>query len=547
LREYMFSEPVVGERFFGREEILELLNKRVSALKEGYRQNVALTGPSLSGKSSIILHFLRTVKEEGFVPIYVEVVKEDFRSFANKFIATILYNSLQRLGEESDVDMEMLLDRAVKILPKTAHAIKQVGSSMDRGEFDEAYLGLLGLTSVLKGEAGFSCVVILDEFDNLEALGIKNPFLGFGKVIMVQKDTMYIVSSSRNEAIKKIISEKLSLLFGNFEVVKVRNFDLATSRQFLDIRFSGFEMADSLEKFFIAFTDGNPFYLDKLSARAKELAAERLSGHVDRGLAADAILELVYNANGLIHQYLLNYLLSLLDTRSRDSHMSILISIANGRNKQPDIARALKTKQGEVSKGLLRLSELGLVSKNGVFYEIDDVMLTFWLKHVYQRRRQLLVDGAFDKMKLFAREIGDYISAFEDECAKTASARLAELFDAFSNELVSIESKNIRLPHFTKVEIKNASDAKPFVAASFRGNFWIAQAFEYYVNENDVINYIKNTKGLVEKISNKIIAPLSGIDENAKLLAKELKISIWDISTVNRLSSFYGKKKMVVI
>ncbi|MFH0764260.1 MAG: ATP-binding protein [Candidatus Omnitrophota bacterium] len=544
----MFSEPVVGEKFFGREEVLELLNKRVSALKEGYRQNVALTGPSLAGKSSIILHFLRTVKEEGFIPIYVEVVKEDFRSFADKFIATLLYNALHRLGEESDVDMEMLIDKAGKALPRTAHAIKQVNTSMDRGEFDEAYIGLLALTSVLKNEAGYSCVVILDEFDNLEALGIKNPFLGFGKVIMVQKDTMYIVSSSRNEAIKKIISEKLSLLFGNFEVVKVRNFDLVTSRQFLDIRFAGFEINDSLKKFFIAFTDGNPFYLDRLSARAREFSAEKLSGVIEPDSVADAMLELVYNANGLIHQYLFNYLLSLLDTKTRDSHMSILISIADGRNKRTDIARAIKTKQAEVAKGLLRLSELGLVSKNGVFYEIDDVMLAFWLKHVYERRRQLLVDGTFDRLALFSREIRSYISAFEEESReKTPSARLAELFNAFSNELVSIESKNIRLPHFTKVEVKNTADSKEILAASFRGNFWIVQAFESYAAESDVIGYIKNTKGIVEKISNKIIVPLRGIDENAKLLAKELKISIWDASTVNRLFGYYNKKRMITL
>ena len=50
----MFSEPVVGDRFFGREEVLDLFNKRVAALKDGYRQNIALTGQSLSGKSSII-------------------------------------------------------------------------------------------------------------------------------------------------------------------------------------------------------------------------------------------------------------------------------------------------------------------------------------------------------------------------------------------------------------------------------------------------------------------------------------------------------------
>ena len=50
----MLTEPAVGNTFFGREKILSILEKRVSALKGGYRQNIALTGPMLSGKSSIL-------------------------------------------------------------------------------------------------------------------------------------------------------------------------------------------------------------------------------------------------------------------------------------------------------------------------------------------------------------------------------------------------------------------------------------------------------------------------------------------------------------
>ena len=87
----MFSDPVVGERFFGRQEVLDLLNKRVSDLKDGYRQNVALTGQSLAGKSSIIHHFLYTLKEEDHIPVYVEVIREPFGAFSNKFIANLFY------------------------------------------------------------------------------------------------------------------------------------------------------------------------------------------------------------------------------------------------------------------------------------------------------------------------------------------------------------------------------------------------------------------------------------------------------------------------
>jgi hypothetical protein len=543
----MFSEPVIGEKFFGREEVLELLNKRVSALKDGYRQNVALTGQSLSGKSSIILHFLHTVGNEGFIPVYVEVVREPFRAFANKFIATVLYNSLKKLGQEVEVDMELLLELAGKSMPRTFQMAKQINNSIDQGKLEEAYMEMLGLTSTLKEEAGLSCVVILDEFDNLEHLGIKNPFLSFGKVLMVQKDTMYIVSSSRNEAIKKIISEKLSLLFGNFEVVKVSNFDIVTSAKFIDIKFGAIETTAGMKKLLIMFTGGNPFYLSRIASRAREIALERPSSCIDESIVAQAILDLVYHANGVIHQYLMNFMLTVLDTKNRERDMSVLMSIAEGHNTQSKIARGLRSTHGDVSKSLSRILELGMLAKNGMFYEIEDVMMAFWLRFVYRRRKALLVDGTFDKMELVRTDIISYISGYIHECEKTATERIAELFNLFTNDLVSIDSRNMRLPHFTKVDIKATLDAHSMIAASFRGNYWLAQVYEKPINENDIVNYIKNAKTSGCKISNKVLLAMAGIDENAKLLAKELRMSLWDSSVVNKLLTAYGMNRMIIL
>lgn len=543
----MFSEPVIGERFFGREESLELLSKRASALKDGYRQNVALTGQSLAGKSSIILQFLHSIREEGFIPIYVEVVKEPFKSFANKFIATMLYNALIKKGEHAGIVLDGLLSKAQDILPRTHHAVKQLAALMDRGDIDEAYLSLLGLTSILKEETGIPCIVILDEFDNLEYLGIKNPYLGFGKIIMVQKDTMYIVSSSRNMAIRKIISEKLSLLFGNFEVIKVANFGAKAACRFMDSKLAGFEAGDFMRKFLFAFTDGNPFYLDKIVSRIKELAIERMTSCIDNEIASDAILDTVYNSGGPIHQYLMNYILDLLDTKHKDLHIGILVSIAAGGSRQPNITRALRTKSGEVSKALAYLVEKALISKNGTFYKIDDVMLEFWLKNVYQRRKDILVDGTFNRRDLFKDDMRAYVASFEKDFAPSVSSRLAELFGMFSNELVGIESRQMRLPRFTKVEVRTSELSKEYIAASFRGAFWIVQAYEETAVEGDIIAFIRNIKALDCKISNKVIIPLKGIDENARLLAKELRISIWDSQTVNVLLALYRKKRIIVL
>ena len=59
-KEIMFSDPVVGNRFFGRTESLKVLAKRVDGLKDGFRQNIAVVGPKLIGKSSLVLHFFST-------------------------------------------------------------------------------------------------------------------------------------------------------------------------------------------------------------------------------------------------------------------------------------------------------------------------------------------------------------------------------------------------------------------------------------------------------------------------------------------------------
>jgi hypothetical protein len=326
----------------------------------------------------------------------------------------------------------------------------------------------------------------------------------------------------------------------------VANFDVKTSERFMDIKFNGIEMSAGLKKFLIMFTGGNPFYLGRIVTRVKEIALERPSSCVDAEMVAQAILELVYHANGVIHQYLMNFMLTVLD-KSRDGYLGILISIAEGHNTQSRIARVLKTKQVDISKGLAKLLELGILTRCGVFYAIEDVMLAFWAKSVYQRRKDLLIDGTFDKMELFRRDIIAHISGYERDCDKPATQRVAELFNLFANELVSIDAKNIRMPHFTKVDIKNPQDNNPMIAASFRGNYWLAQVYERPVNENDIVNYIKTAKASECKIGSKILIALGGMDENSKLLAKELKISIWDSLVADRLFTAYGMKRIVIL
>jgi DNA-binding MarR family transcriptional regulator len=356
---------------------------------------------------------------------------------------------------------------------------------------------------------------------------------------------MYVVSSSRNEAIRKIISEKLSLLFGNFEIVKVSNFDPVKAAEYVAVRLPGYEIEPGILKFIIDISDGNPFYLDKIASEAGKVARERMTSFIGEETAAEAVLRLLYNSGGSIHQYLTSFILDLLDSRLKDSYVAALIAISEGKNKQADVARALKMKQADVAKLLLRLMEQGVISKNGAFYRIDDLMLAFWIKNVFDRRRKILIDGVIDKNGIFLNDIRAHIKAFIGESLKSADERALDLFGAFSNDLVQIDGKQVRLPHFTRVEIKRSADLSQFVSASFRGSYWLVRTYKKPVSENDVIAYIKNVKSFDSKVSSKIIIALNGIDDNSRLLAKELKIAVWDAQTFNTLLGIYGKKRIV--
>ncbi len=176
---------------------------------------------------------------------------------------------------------------------------------------------------------------------------------------------------------------------------------------------------------------------------------------------------------------------------------------------------------------------------------IDDDILEFWLSHVYQRRKEMLIDGPIDKDSIFMEDINRFISDYVLESRRDVSERIVELFNRFSNDLVQIGSKNIKLPHFTRVERRTIEESQPIVTASFNRNVWAAEAFDKDVNENDIVDYIRKLKSLDSKIAHKIVIPLKGMDENAKLLAKELRISIWSRENINMLLGIYGMKRMV--
>jgi len=542
----MISEPTVGKAFFGRNDILNTLEKRVVALKSGYRQNVALTGPMLAGKSSILHQFLHTLKDASLVPVYIEVIEESFTSFAGKFIATLLYNYLVSVDKSPQKDLAGLVKNAESLIPHTISAIKKVQSELSKKNYTDAYRKLLNLTSVLKNETGKSCVVILDEFHNLEFLKIKKPYLYFGKIIMIQKDTMYIVSSSERSTIKKILSEKLDLLYGNFEIVEISGFDSKTAKAFLEEKLRNIGLSENYREYLIDFTDGNPFYLDVISKKIAEITNARKLPSADEGIAFEALTSLIYAASGTINQYFTNNIMSLIEKGLRRNYLEILIALASGCNKLKSIAAWFNKKHAaDLSGKLAHLIELDIVYKNGSFYGIEDAVFKFWLRTVYHKKKSALVDDIVSGVADFREDLKASYEEYRSQSRLDALERIKELFLLFNGETVEIEKKKKKLPRFIKIERKTYGSRDDLLTCQKTDKYWICEICRDRVNEEAVSNFIDRYNPMKGRITKKICVALEGIDTNALLLAKEKNIWIWSLESVNTLLRLYKRHKLI--
>lgn len=524
---------------------MKLLDKRACALKDGYRQNIALTGQMLSGKSSILYQFLHTRRDQSLIPVYVEVKHEPFYIFANKFIATLLYNYLRSCKKEVKNDLYFLMNEAGQHIPRTIASIKKIIKELEKKHNTSAYQGLLKLTSTLREESGKSCIVILDEFHNLEHFKIKNPYRHFGKIIMIQKDTMYIVSSSQKSAIEKILFEKLSLLFGNFEIVEVTGFEYNTCIAFLKEKLKDYALGEELRDYLVDFTAGNPFYLEVISKKIIEVCSIKGIRQVGCDIIAEVISSLIYNANGTINQYFTNNILTLFEKTYRSGLLAVLIGLSCGHNTRSGLAEYMNTSKATLNNKLRHLIKLDIVYKNGVFYELYDKVFKFWLRNVYYKKESSLIDGVNDTQGDFEKLIKKDIEEFIKEHRKDAVLRLKELFYSFDGETIKIDGKMRKLPKITGLSVYKGTNYADFRMVLRDEKLWVARFYDKNIEFSDVNNFLENYKPLKDKIRKKIFISLKGIEDNALLLAKEKQIWVWSFEDINGLMKLFKKREFL--
>ncbi|MBU1726017.1 MAG: hypothetical protein KJ880_00060 [Candidatus Omnitrophica bacterium] len=526
------------DNLFDRKNYLELLKKRVSSLKDGYRQNIAIVGDEFVGKTSIIYKFLSQYYDTRTVILYLDIRLESVASFTKRFIAVLLYNFLANSDTALKEDLDFLILRSEKYIPKTIERVRAILNAAAKRKKNNILTELLSLCDTINQETGKSCVVIFDEFHNLELLGIKGIYREWSKLLISQKNTMYIITSSAKYRTKEILSKELALLFGNFELVTVEPFDIKTSKEYLTEKIGSLNLDPGLFDFIIHFTGGFPLYL--------KIITETLIKSPKTGLT-EILENLLFDASGILNQRFSNYIKRFTDLPKHNDYLSTLYLIASGKNKIKEIAHILKKPIKLINQKVARLLELDTITRNGDFLKINDRVFAFWLRFVYQEKIHSLTFDTKDKQQKFMNNIKEAIQEFLTNSQKSVIERIEELLRLFEDDTIQIERKKLRLNHFREIKPLefNRGCLKTGLLGRSAESLWIMGYKFDSLTEEDVSEFSKECKKYHHKLQRKIIFTLNEIDSNTRLKALEEKVLAWDINHINSMLDLYSKPWLI--
>ena len=535
--------------FFGRRSILDLLKRRTIDLKEGYRQNIAFVGSRFIGKSSILRHYIANLDDQDIVTIYLDLESTDFDYFFSKFVGSILYDFSRMRQLPLHRDVALLMESTKKFIPQTVEEIKKIKATIAKGKLGEAFRDLIGLPEVFTLESGNFCIIVLDEFHWIESYAIPGAFQELGKKIMTQKRCLYIVSSSLVAVAKEILSEKLSLLFGHFEIVEIGPFDLKTSQLFIDCNLQELKCHQQLKNFLIDFTGGHPLYLNIICQELVTISALHQQPEVFLPMLTYAVERMLFNRWGVLSRHFELMLHAIGGARGYESFPAILIAIANGKHKQQDLLAATGLKKKNLSQKLARLAELGMVIKNGTFYYFQDKLFRYWVKYVFHKRIQTIHQDPDTHRQQFKEELTYVFDSFQIVSRKDISSRIVELFHCFDNEALHLNGRLYKLPSFTAIAPETAPEGRRadinIIRASSQDGDWFIVFKESALYENDVAAFVEMSKESKQKLQRRIIISLAELEANARLKALQERMWIWSEDELNTLLNLYDKPYIV--
>ncbi|MBI1953219.1 MAG: ATP-binding protein [Candidatus Omnitrophica bacterium] len=532
---------------FGREEIRSALVKRIEGFSAGYRQNLALLGPGGAGKSFLIRRILQeeVCRFPLLIAVYLEIrEKESATEWTLRFLTSFLYGFLKSDGEGEIPlgDLRGLIERCRGRVPSFAAEARELLEVAQGGYTQELFDRLWDLPHRLTQESGRLVLLVLDEFQGLRALAVKDPLGRLGKKIMMQHNTLFVLISSRPAEAQAILQGRFNLLFGQFEVIPLAPLDPPSALRAIRGHPQGQTLDPFLARLTIELAQGYPEYLDLLLT-----GFGRAFPPGDPPDPADVIrktlAELLLRPAGILRGRFEERLKSLPVDVARPFWVEVLAALAGGHHRLGEIHQAAGRGRLAVKRALEVLEEAGLVVRHGVFYRIPDRLFELWLLTAYPVLQGLEWVPEDVSREQFYKALNNRVNQLRENLRKPLEEQIVWLVCQWGNEMAEVEGRRLLLPAFRKVErITRASGQRALWA---RGDGsgkrdWLIFPVDGPLTEAAALRISQEAKAVAFRKCRKFLLGPYPIELNARLILQGCRIPLWDLPTVHELLSLYG-------
>ena len=507
---------------------LQILDKRLNAFSQGYRQNIAILGEDSDEISYLLDNYFSVNTVKDAICIRTSTAHIDRRGFFKSILFSLLSEYLNK--EDS---LDNLINYSQGMLPSTLDFAKDIIKRTNPPSFIES----LEVINKFINETSKKCAFIIEDFLRLRDI-FPTFHQDFSKFIILQNNCMVILSDVDTRESEKTLYSELNFLFGNFEKIAIDESNFVNRFMCVRKSFEDIECLPFFVSFFVNILGPNTIYHNLMRHYVKNTYKKEDENYSIIAALRDAL----YARETYFFQKFMKKI-NKIEENFRDSTalIKLLIAISDGYIREGELTSLRIFDSKNLKNKLQKLCDLNYVENLGAVYGIKDPLFSFWISHVFKMFFSTPVFDSQKRLLLFRRKVEESISLFKEDFYKDKIKKVLELFGSFRNDVLKLGKDRYRLPLIEKSRLMSYPDKKMHLLIGEGREVLFVAIKEEEANDNDIFDFIEKGGSLKGKNVKKIFISLEDFTSSAKLMAKNNKLIAWGINEMNDLCRAYNK------
>jgi hypothetical protein len=345
---------------------------------------------------------------------------------------------------------------------------------------------------------------------------------------------MIILTSSSKKA-EKVLSTELNLLFGNFEKIYLDEIEFFNQYNYLKNIFFPLLPSSFFFSFFIKILGNNSIYYHLI----KDSIKRNYCKEKEEESIISIIEENFYDRETYFYQKFINKVDALLTHFKSLLPLKILGFISEGYIRKKELVSLSICDSKELANKLQKLCDLNYLENLGNLYRIKDSLFSFWLNYVFKFTSSFSTLEFEEKREIWRKRIKEFIAIFKEDFFKDKVKKILDLVSLFKDDVLKMGKEKLKLPSIDKRKLISLPNFHIIVG---EGNEILFIGVKETIPEDeDIVEFVEKTRSIKTKKVRKIFISLEKMNLNSRLIAKNHKITIWDIDEVNRILSIYNR------